>query len=330
MGQARRFLPLQRGFDFFYGHGNNGIDYFTHERYGVPSMFRGNERTEEDKGTYATDLFGREAIRFIRGSPDRPWFLYLAFNAPHSASSFAKEADPRGGVTGGVRRVRTEGVQAPEEFVAPYRDKVKDENLARYYGAVACMDAAIGAVTKAIEDAGQIDNTLILFLSDNGGEGGGGNGGNAPLRGRKGTMYEGGLRVPFLASWPGRLPEGRVTDEFLTSLEIFPTLAGIAGVEPDPAAKLDGFDMLPVLRGERPSPRAEMFWQRRDSRAARVGRWKWVDGPAGGLFDLTADIGETSDLSKEKPDVAAKLKSRHEAWRREMDSCEPRGPFRDY
>ena len=86
MGQARRFLPLQRGFDFFYGHGNNGIDYYTHERYGVPSMFRGNQRTEADKGTYATDLFKREALRFIRESKDRPWFLYLAFNAPHSAS----------------------------------------------------------------------------------------------------------------------------------------------------------------------------------------------------------------------------------------------------
>jgi arylsulfatase A-like enzyme len=325
MGQARRFLPLQRGFDFFYGHGNNGIDYYTHERYGVPSMFRGNERTGEDKGTYATDLFGREAIRFIRESTGRPWFLYLAFNAPHCASSFAKDADPAGGAAGAARRVRIEGVQAPEEFVAPYRGKAKGEKHARYCGAVACMDAVLGEVVKQLEDTGQIDNTLVLFLSDNGGEGD-----NAPLRGRKGTMYEGGVRVPFLAAWPGRLPAGRVTDEFLTSLEILPTLAALAGVAPDPDVKLDGFDMLPVLRGDRPSPRAEMFWQRRDARAARVGTWKWVDGPAGGLFDLAADIGEKNDLSKERPDVAAKLRSRFDVWRRDMDACEPRGPFRDY
>src|SRR5687767_14219434 len=88
MGQARRYLPLQRGFNFFYGHGNNGIDYYTHERYGVPSLFAGNDRTEEDKGIYATDLFQREALKFLRPSSGQPWFLYLAFNAPHGASSF--------------------------------------------------------------------------------------------------------------------------------------------------------------------------------------------------------------------------------------------------
>jgi arylsulfatase A-like enzyme len=327
MGQARRYLPLQRGFDFFYGHGNNGIDYYTHERYGVPSMFRGNERTEADKGTYATDLFRREALRFIHESGDRPWFLYLAFNAPHGASSFAKDSDPPGIVTGVAKRVRGEGVQAPEDYVAPYRAKVKDEKLARYCGAVTCMDAAIGAVMALLAETGQADNTIVMFLADNGGSG---NGGNAPLRGHKSTMWEGGLRVPFLAHWPGRLPAGRVTDEFLTSLEILPTLAAATGAKPDSAIQLDGFDMTPVLRGEKPSPRAEMFWQRRGDRAARVGTWKWVDGPAGGLFDLTADIGETKDLSKEKPDVAAQVRSRFDAWRRAMDAAEPRGPFLDY
>src|SRR5204863_4916277 len=92
MGQARRYLPLQRGFDFFYGHGNNGIDYFTHERYGVPSMFRGNQRTQEDRGTYATDVFKRESLAFIQSNAAKPWFLYLPFNAPHGASSFGANA----------------------------------------------------------------------------------------------------------------------------------------------------------------------------------------------------------------------------------------------
>ena len=327
MGQARRYLPLQRGFDFFHGHGNNGIDYYTHERYGVPSMFRGNERTEDDRGIYATDLFRREALRFIRESGDRPWFLYLAFNAPHGASSFATDSEPPGIATGVAKRVRGEGVQAPEEYVAPYRGKVKDERLARYCGAVTCMDAAIGAVMALLEETKQAEDTLVLFLSDNGGSG---NGGNAPLRGHKSTMWEGGLRVPFIAWWPGRLPAGRVTDEFLTSLEILPTLAAAAGATPDPAIRLDGFDMTPVLRGEKSSSRTEMFWQRRGDRAARVGTWKWVDGPSGGLFDLATDLGETRDLSKEKPDVAARVRARFEAWRREMDAAEPRGPFRDY
>jgi arylsulfatase A-like enzyme len=111
MGQARRFLPLQRGFDFFYGHGNNGIDYYTHERYGVASLFRGNERTEEDKGTYVTEVFRREALRFVNEQAGRkPFFLYLPFNAPHGASSFGggdgggrEEGGGRGAGAGEVR-----------------------------------------------------------------------------------------------------------------------------------------------------------------------------------------------------------------------------------
>jgi arylsulfatase A-like enzyme len=319
LGQARRFLPLQRGFDFFYGHGNNGIDYYTHERYGVPSLFAGNTRTVADKGIYATDLFCREALRFLAERQDRPWFLYLAFNAPHSASSFAAD---------GTGPKRTSGVQAPEQYMARYRGKVASESLARYGGAVTCMDEAIGEILQHLRQTGAADKTLVLFFSDNGGSG---NGGNAPLRGQKSTMWEGGLRVPLIAWWPGRLPAGKVSDEFLTSLELMPTLAGVAGAVLPPDTTWDGFDMLPVLRGERPSPRTEMFWQRRSDRAARVGPWKWVESEKGsGLFDLRNDIGEEHDLSAAKPEVMRHVKSRFAAWRAEMDAAEPRGPFRDY
>jgi arylsulfatase A-like enzyme len=319
MGQAKRFLPLQRGFDFFYGHGNNGIDYYTHERYGIPSMFSGNSRTEEDKGTYATELFEREALGFTRENSRRPFFLYLPFNAPHGASSYGSEPGDA---------AAKEGVQAPEKYVALYRDQLKNEKLARYYGAVTRMDEAIGALLKQLAELGLEQNTLVLFLSDNGGSG---NGGNAPLKGSKSTMWEGGLRVPFIARWPGHLPAGRVTDEFLTSLELFPTLCAATGARPPQGVKLDGFDMMPVLRGEQKSPRREMFWQRRADKAARVGNWKWLESAKGnGLYDLNSDIGEKHDLSKEKPDVLKMVKSRFDAWRNKMDATEPRGPFRDY
>ena len=328
MGQARRYLPRQRGFDFFYGIGNNGIDYYTHERYGVPSMFRDNARTEADKGTYATDLFKREALRFIGESSTAPWFLYLAFNAPHSASSFAPEPPAAAGAKA-AKRPPGEGVQVPDKYAALYRGKVKAEALARYYGAVTCMDEAIGEILALIRQRGDAAaNTLVLFLSDNGGSG---NGGNAPLRGAKGTMFEGGLRVPFLAWWPGRLPAGRVTDEFLTSLEILPTLAQAAGARLDERVTLDGFDLLPVLQGDRKSSRTEMFWQRRGDQAARVDRWKWVRSEKGsGLFDLTADPGEERDLASAHPDVAQRLESRFRTWRAAMDATEARGPFRNY
>jgi arylsulfatase A-like enzyme len=318
MGQAKRYLPLQRGFDVFYGHGNNGIDYFTHERYGIPSMFRGNQRTQEDRGQYATHVFAREALAFVGQHVGRqPFFLYLAFNAPHSASTLAED-------NGGKKP----GVQAPEEYVARYRGLLKDERLARYYAAVTCMDEAIGKLLKALDDAGQAQNTLIMFLSDNGGSG---NGGNAPLKGTKGTMWEGGLRVPFLIRWPGKLPAGRVCDEFLTSLEIVPTVLAATGLRSPANVKLDGFDMFPVVSGQKPSPRTEMFWQRRSDKAARVGQWKWVDSAKGkGLFDLSTDVGETKDLTREKPEIARLLRDRFQAWQKEMDAAEPRGPFRDY
>lgn len=322
MGQARRFLPLQRGFDFFYGHGNNGIDYYTHERYGMPSMFRGNNRTEEDKGRYVTDVFRREALRFISDHAGRrPFFLYLAFNAPHSASTFGE-----GTVDGSKKKV--EGVQAPEQYVASYRGRVEDEKLARYCGALTCMDEAVGAVVEAVDKAGLKEETVFLFLSDNGGSG---NGGNAPLKGSKSTMWEGGLRVPFIARWPGKLPAGKVTDEFLTSLELVPTLLSIAGAKPPQGVKLDGFDMMPVLRGEVKSPRQEMFWQRRADKAARFQNWKWVESGKGrGLYDLSSDLGERRDLSGDKPEVVRMMQEKFAAWRQEMDASEPRGPFRDF
>ncbi|MDZ4850544.1 MAG: sulfatase-like hydrolase/transferase [Pirellulaceae bacterium] len=318
MGQAKRYLPLQRGFDFFYGHGNNGIDYYTHERYAVPSMFRGNQRTIEDRGEYATNVFGREAISFVKSNlGQRPFLLYLPFNAPHGASTLAED-------NGGKKP----GVQAPDEYVAMYRDSIKELKLAQYYAAVTCMDEVIGNVLKAIENAGQLDNTIVLFMSDNGGSG---NGGNEPLRGSKGTMWEGGLRVPFIMRWPDKIPAGNVSDEFLTSLEIIPTLLAATSSAAPANLKLDGFDMLPVLRGEATSPRKEMFWQRRGDKAARIDHWKWSDAEKSkGLFDLRNDIGETKDLSRKNPEIAKLLKSRFESWQKEMDASEPRGPFRDY
>lgn len=319
MGQARRYLPRRRGFDFFYGHGNNGIDYYTHERYGIASMFRDNERTQTDRGTYATDLFERESLRFIRENSNRPWMLYLCFNAPHSASSFA--GDPNKPSAGA-------GVQAPEEFVAPYRRRGVPEKLAKYFGAVTCMDSAIGKILAFVQEQHQEENTLVIFLSDNGGSG---NGGNSPLQGQKGTLWEGGLRVPFVAKWPARLPAGKVVDGFLTSLELFPTLLAATSSPSPHGVKLDGFDMLPVLSGDQPSPRTEMFWQRRGDKAARIGDWKWIASEqANGLFNLVEDPGETHNYAQEQPDQFKAMHDRFNVWRGEMDATEPRGPFRDY
>ena len=308
-GRARRFLPLQRGFDFYYGFANTGIDYWTHERYGIPSLFRGNERIKEEG--YATDLFEREALAFLRRNKERPWFLYVPFNAPHSTSN-----------------LKEKGVQAQEKFLRKYPDLDPKDRRTRYRAAITNMDEAIGNLLDLLKDLGQEENTLVLFFSDNGGSGPSDNG---PLRGGKTQLFEGGIRVPFLARWPGVLPVGVVHDDFLTALEVFPTLTAVARAESPKGVVLDGFDMLPVLRGKVPSPRTEMFWQRREDRAARVGPYKWVASAKGsGLFDLSNDVGEQHDLSKKDPELLTRMKTRWETWRKQMDEAEPRGPFRDY
>ncbi|MGC3972514.1 MAG: sulfatase-like hydrolase/transferase [Pirellulales bacterium] len=308
-GRARRYLPLQRGFDFFYGFANTGIDYWTHQRYSIESMFRGNDRVEEEG--YSTDLFGREAVRFIRESKGKPFFLYVPFNAPHGASNLEKDS-----------------YQAPPETIALYKDRDPKDKQTKYLAMVTRMDERIGDIRRALEEIGAADNTLIVVSSDNGGSG---NIHNVPLRGQKSTMFEGGLRVPLIAWWPKRLPAGTVNDQFLTSLEWLPTLAALAGAKLPEGVKLDGFDMLPVLAAGETSSRTKMFWQRRDDRAARVGNWKWVASAKGaGLFDLANDPSEKHDLSSERPEVVKQMEAEFASWRKEMDAAEPRGPFRDY
>ncbi|MBN2129152.1 MAG: sulfatase-like hydrolase/transferase [Sedimentisphaerales bacterium] len=320
LGQLHRFLPLQRGFDEFYGFTNTGIDYWTHERYGVPSMRRGNTPTIEDKGAYATELFARETLRFIRSHKDRPFFCYVPFNAPHSASNLER---PR------------PGVQAPLEYIREHygeydaeQPHTREARRKRYMAAVTCMDEKIGEMLDLLDEAGVAENTLVVFFSDNGGSG---IADNTPLRGGKSQMFEGGLRVPCLVRWPPVVPAGSVCREFLTSLEVFPTILRAAGADCPPDVVLDGFDMMPMLTGRRESPRQEMFWERRGDRAARVGHWKWVQSQRGsGLFDLSQDVGEQRDLSGQRPEMLKHLKDRFAAWKESMEQAEPRGPFRDF
>ncbi len=302
-GRARRFLPLQRGFDFFYGFSNTGIDYYTHERYGVASMFRGNERVKEEG--YATDLFAKEAVGFIRSRRDRPFFLYVPFNAPHSASNYEKIK-----------------LQAPPEAVRAYG--APDDRKAIYAAMVTRLDEAVGRILSTLRELGLDGRTAVLFTSDNGGSAAGTNG---PLRGKKGALFEGGVRVPFIARWPGRLPAGATSDAFASTLDLFPTFLAWTGAAAPRDVVLDGRDLTPALEGGA-SPRQELFWEWRGAKAARVGTWKWVE--PGGLFDLSQDLGEQTDLSASRPEVVQRLRAAWQSWKKEMDAAEPRGPFRDY
>lgn len=316
MGQLHRFLPLQHGFDEFYGIVNTGIDYFTHERYGVPSMYRNNDPTLEDKGIYSTFLFEREAIRFVKENKDKPFFLYIPFNAPHSTSSLVPE----------IRGT----IQAPPEYLARYPEgtTAREKRRREYMAATTCMDDAIGKVLSLVDSLGLGENTIVIFFSDNGG---GTGSDNSPLTGGKATMWEGGLRVPCIIKWPGQIQKGRLIDNFVSTLELFPTILTAAGVDIPGSLILDGFNMVPLLTGKKNLERTEMYWDFRDEYAARVGDLKWIDSKkVKGLFNLSDDIKEKNDLSVKVPDENERLKKKFYQWQLEMTKAEPRGPFRDY
>lgn len=320
LGQLNRFLPLQRGFDEFYGFVNTGIDYYTHERYYVPSMYRNNSPTTEDKGTYATYLFEREAVRFIKENRDNPFFLYLPFNAPHGSSSL----DPE------IRGT----IQAPIEYLTMYPDgdTRREQRRREFMAAVTCMDDAIGNIIGLVDSLGLTENTIVMFFSDNGG---GTGSDNSPLSGGKANMWEGGIRVPFIVKWPGKIEKGQVIDNFISSLEIFPTILDITDIGKPDSLVLDGFSILPLLTGEeRNLERKEMYWEFRDEYAARVGQMKWIKSEKrprnNGFFDLFEDIGERNDLSEKETEAFKMVKDKFNDWQKEMDDAEPRRPFKNF
>jgi arylsulfatase A len=234
LGSLQRYLPLARGFDRFYGFVNTGIDYFTHERYGVPSMFRDNRPTEEDKGTYCTELFLRESMKFLEDHRQQPFFLYLPFNAPHGASNL----DPviRSAAQGTdeykskyPQLLAASGVQPGTKYGKPTQVRNAAGRRLEYVAAVTQMDAAIGTLLDRLDQYGLTENTLVVFFSDNGGGGGSDNG---SLRGGKGQMFEGGIRVPAILRYPTKIPAGQVLDGFCSSLDLLPTILNLCQITP--------------------------------------------------------------------------------------------------
>ena len=306
LGHARAaHLPHSRGFDHFYGHVNGAIDYLSHDRDGAIDWQR-NGKTVREPG-YSTDLLAAEAVRLIRERDRaRPLFLYAAFNAPHTP------------------------LMAPKELIAKYA-KIADERRRTYAAMVDSLDGAIGKVVAALEEAGISDNTLVLFLSDNGGNLSAG-GRNLPYRAGKGTVFEGGIRVPALMRWRGHLPAGHTFDTPATVLDILPTLAAAAGGKPFSTKPLDGKDLWPVI-GSGGGPREDLYFAIETERdrqwAVRRGQWKFVERIARAdlkstryLFDLEADPLEKSDLSAANRPLVQELAAGIAAWRSLHPPCD--------
>ncbi len=306
LGAHPQFHPMKRGFDENYSMLGGGHVYFPDSKggdeYKIP-MDRNGEA--EPFHGYLTDELGKEASAFVkRHAGGAPWFLYFAFNAPHTP------------------------LQAPEEWIEKHAAET-DPNRRAYAAMVEVLDLNVGKVLDELEATGQRDNTLITFVSDNGGPHLAKKGkgmtdftSNAPLRGCKGEVYEGGIRVPFLVSWPAKLKPG-VYEQPVIALDFFATSVAAAHGSMPSDRKMDGVNLLPHLAGEKTSsPHEVLFWRSGGpggNYAARMGDWKFLrlgDG-APELYDLATDIGETKNLAAEKPDVLMKMEAAVEAWDKE-------------
>jgi arylsulfatase A-like enzyme len=292
LGPTPEWSPALRGFDEVFGFlGRGAHDYFKLNDPDDP-IYRGTNVVQETG--YLTDRLGEEAESFIQRKKAQPFFLYLAFNAVHAP------------------------LQAPAEEIAKFNTSSTDRNTLLAMGKR--MDDAIGKVVATLKQSGVWENTLLFFISDNGGPLAQ-TAVNTPLRGGKHQDYEGGIRVPFLVCWPGQLKPGE-NQAPVIALDILPTALAAAGVATPDAKPLDGKNILPILRGEVAPQSRNFFWCSGSQEgwwAVRSGDWKLVGDKARvGLFDLNKDVSEKNDLAKTRPEKIVELTKLHDAWLAEM------------
>jgi arylsulfatase A-like enzyme len=311
-GSHEANLPVNFGFDYQYGffdahslyapEGTPGITDqriekdFTDQynwkrgRQNTNGIFRNYESIEEKE--HLTDAITRESISFIRQHKEQPFFLFAAYNAPHTP------------------------LQAPDEYVAIY--KVEPDPVKRvYYAMIKQLDDAIGRLLGELESQGILKNTLVIFLSDNGGSTYTFTTGNYPMRGGKITDFEGGIRVPFFMNWPGRIAAGSQFGSPVSAMDIFPTIAAAAGCPLPTTRQIDGKDLQAYIYNDSIIPHRELFWQRGDTRAVRSGNWKVIWNAGMGdtlLYNIGDDPNELRNLFQHKKDLATDLIKIHDRW----------------
>jgi arylsulfatase A-like enzyme len=292
LGNLPEFGPNRHGFDEFYGINGAGADYFTHKNTAGRFDLYENLEPSKDEG-YLTDLFTERAIRFIARKRNRPFFLSLQYNAPHWPWDGPND-------------------QAVDHNHRPMTD---GGSLTTYAEMVKSMDAGIGRVLKALASSGLERNTLVIFTSDNGGER---YSYNWPFSFQKMNLWEGGIRVPAIARWPGIVPAGKITSQVAITMDWTATIVALAGAKADPQYPLEGEDLMPVLRGAQPRDRT-LFWRLRTQDAGRMGKWKYLrEGTNEHLFDLSVDPGEKAELKSKHPDVFEKIQAEYKKWNAQM------------
>ncbi len=316
LGSADRLRPMRRGFEEFFGFLGPEHSYVD-----VASIDVGTNLPDPlldgvkpvSSVTYLTDTLGDRAVGYIRRHASEPFFLYLAFNAPHVP------------------------LEAPEKYLARF-PTIADPERRTYAAMVSAMDDAIGRTLAALREQGLEEKTLVIFLNDNGGptmattavNGSS----NSPLRGSKRQTWEGGIRVAFALCWKGHLDAGRVDDRPIIQLDVLPTALAAAGMATS-RSELDGVNLLPFLTGSAiGAPHDALYWRLGGMMAIRRGDWKLVktrDGPlvdvdpsapgdlsGAGLYNLSEDIGETRDRAAERPDKVKELGDLWQHWNRQL------------
>jgi arylsulfatase A-like enzyme len=307
LGQAPHFYPMKRGFDEFYGTLNNTP--FFHPTNFIDSR-KGDQIQEiTDDTFYTTDAYAERACDWIEKNKKGPFFLYLPFNAQHAP------------------------LQAPQKYLDRFAN-IEDEKRRTFAAMMSAQDDAVGRVLAKVKEIGAEDNTLVWYLTDNGGPTASTTSQNGPLRGFKATTWEGGTRVPFMVKWPGKIPAGKTYENPIIQLDILPTCIAATNVvrrsaagpeapaDAAPAKPLDGVNLLPYLTGEKSDrPHETLYWRFGPQWAVRHGDFKLVKGNGQetlGLYNLAADIGESKDLAAAQPEKAAELKALYDKWNAEQ------------
>lgn len=303
LGYLPTYSPLKSGYEEFFGIMSGGADYFTHaDANGDIDLFE--REVPVERAGYMTDLLTDRAVEYLSRRHARPFYLSLHYTAPHWPWEGPRDE--------AVSRTLGQGYAGVTAGGSP-----------KVYGAMMkSLDDGVGRVMSALARARLDRHTLVIFTSDNGGER---FSFNWPFRGKKLELFEGGIRVPAIARWPGRIPAARTTDQVAVTMDWTATIAAAAGARPHPDYPLDGVDLLPFLRGSQQTFERTLFWRHDVQSAARSGRWKYMhDGTNEYLFDLASDESEQADFRRSHAAEFERLKAAHAAWDKGLLPRRPR------
>lgn len=311
LGWKNEFSPNAHGFDYFFGFKSGYVDYYQHTTGNdapVKADLFENDRPVEVAG-YMTDLITERSVTFIEQNGGRPFFLDVSYNAAHWP--YQRPDEPS--------IARDDG-----RHLGPFDDPTNSR--ADYVAMLERADQGVGRILAALDRAGLRQNTLVIFTNDNGGEW---LSRNTPLFHHKGSVWEGGIRVPAILRWPGRIPAGRVSQQVGITMDLTATILAVTETPVPPDARLEGINLLPVLAGRSPNIERTLFWRVTGARAQQAVRWdEWkllMDGGRPMLFNLKSDIGERTNLIGQRADIARRLRTLLMAWQADVDGEAKRG-----